>query len=289
METKCYMCGTDDPYNLYAEVNGRKICWDCGINKLRQLCKIKIVSWNCKMLPLYNKEGFTDSKASYIDKKYNADIYVIQECTKYDIKKLNNFKKHITWYGDNIDSKYGIGIFSNRFKIELLDDHNPEFRYIVPYKIFDETIDFTLFAVWTKPKDRENKKIGYTEQIWNAINFSSYKKYLNDRIILIGDFNSNNFWEKEYKRDKVPSHKDIIGKLSEYGIGSAYHKYFNCENGNEKDPTELHGMNIDKRYHVDYCFISRHFEIKNVEVGDLVEWEKVKHSDHCPLFVEFNF
>jgi len=249
---------------------------------------MKIVSWNCQMLPPYNKEGFTENKALYIEKKYNADIYIIQECTEYDIGKLNNFKKNITWYGDNIDSKYGIGIFSDKFQIKLLDDHNPEFRYIVPYKIFNETTEFTLFAVWIKPKDKNNKEIRYTEQTWNAINFSDYKKYLKDSVILVGDFNSNNFWEEEYKRNKVPSHNDIIDKLKEYKIESAYHKYFNCENGNEKEPTELHCMDINKKYHVDYCFMSSNFKLKNVEIGDLIEWEKTKYSDHCPIIVDFD-
>jgi exonuclease III len=81
---------------------------------------MKIVSWNCKAISPYDKEGFTEKKAGYIE-KYNADIYVIQECTAYDIEKLKNFKKHNVWYGDNIDSKDGIGIFSDMYNIKLLE------------------------------------------------------------------------------------------------------------------------------------------------------------------------
>ena len=199
---------------------------------------MKIVSWNCQAKPPYNKYGFTKEKAEFID-KYNADIYIIQEATSYDVELLENFKINKAWYGDNIDSIYGIGIFSNKFKIELLTEHNPDFRYVIPYKIFNEKYNFNLFAVWTKDRDKSNKKIEYTEQIWNAINYSNYNGILKSSVLLAGDFNSNNFWNDEYVIKKIPSHNDIIDKLKEYNIESVYHKYFNCENGNENDPTLL--------------------------------------------------
>jgi endonuclease/exonuclease/phosphatase family metal-dependent hydrolase len=248
--------------------------------------KMRIVSWNCKAIPPYDREGFVENKAKYIE-KYNADIYIIQECTKYDIEKLKDFKKNSIWYGDNVDSKYGIGVFSDLYEIELLHNHNSEFRYIVPYKVFDKNNEFILFAVWTKDKDKNNKKLEYTEQMWRAINFDGYKNYLSGSVILIGDFNSNNYWDKEYFTKKLHSHKDIINKLKEYNIESVYHKYYNCENSNEKEPTLLWQMDVNKKYHIDYCFASNNFKIKNVKIGDLKEWEETKYSDHCPLIIEF--
>jgi endonuclease/exonuclease/phosphatase family metal-dependent hydrolase len=247
---------------------------------------MKIVSWNCKAVPPYDKEGFTKEKADYIG-KYHADIYVIQECTNYDIEHLNDFKKNSVWYGDNLDSKYGIGIFSDTFSVELLGEHNPEYRYVVPYKVSNGSSQFTLFAVWTKDKNKNNEKVEYTEQTWGAINFDGYKKFLEGPVMLTGDFNSNNYWDKEYTGKKLPSHNDIIKKLKGYNIESAYHKYYNCENGNEKDPTLLWQMDINKKYHIDYCFVSDNFKIKIVSITDLTEWSKIKYSDHCPLIIEF--
>jgi endonuclease/exonuclease/phosphatase family metal-dependent hydrolase len=104
--------------------------------------------------------------------------------------------------------------------------------------------------------------------------------------MLIGDFNSNNYWDNEYVKNKVHSHNDIINKLKEYNIVSAYHTYYNCENGNEKEPTLLWKMDINKKYHIDYCFISNNFKLNNVTVSNITEWEKTKHSDHCPLIIE---
>jgi endonuclease/exonuclease/phosphatase family metal-dependent hydrolase len=237
----------------------------------------KIVSWNCRF-------GFDKNKVEYI-KKYLADIYIIQECTKDDIEFLKDVHKYCMWYGDNIDSKYGIGIFSNDFKMELLQDFNPDFRFVIPFKIYDENNEFYIFVVWTKDKDKNNKKIEYTEQTWNAINYKNYEEILSGNVILIGDFNSNNYWNKQYKQKKIPSHKDIINKLKEYKIESAYHKYYNLEDGNEKDATLFWQMDKNKRFHIDYCFISNNFKINNVQIENSEEWEKNKYSDHSPLIV----
>ena len=109
--------------------------------------------------------------------------------------------------------------------------------------------------IWTKDKDENNKKIEYTEQIWKAITSNEYKKYLQGSTIFAGDFNSNNYWDKDYISRKVHSHNNIIEKLLEYNIESAYHKYYCCINGNENDPTLLWKMDIKNKFHIDYCFV----------------------------------
>jgi len=237
---------------------------------------MKLVSWNCKC-------GFTGKKVEFI-KKYNADLYIIQECCEKDFE--NNTFINKTFFCDTIDSKYGVGLFSDKYDFQILPEHNVKFRYIIPYRIFNEDSNFVLFSVWTKEYDINKNKIEYTEQTWNAINFENYQKYLNGSIILVGDFNSNNFWDKNYIADKVHSHNNIIDKLKEYSIESAYHKSNNCKNGDENDPTLLWQMNIDKKYHIDYCFISKDFKINNINIGSLDEWNENKLSDHCPLIIE---
>ena len=244
---------------------------------------MKIISWNCRGAT--DRKGFSKDKLEYIT-NFKADIYVIQECKEDDIDKLD--KKHKKAFCDGIDSNYGIGVFSDKLKITIIPEHNKDFRYLVPFKVSNDDFEFILFAVWTKEKDKENKKTSYTRQVWDAINFDSYIKHLSSSVLLIGDFNSNNRWETDYKRDNVPSHQEIIDKLFEYDIESAYHKYYKCENGKEKDPTELYMMDINKKYHVDYCFLSNNFKLKEVKIGNLTEWANAKYSDHCPISVEFD-
>jgi exonuclease III len=108
---------------------------------------MKIVSWNCGGATQYRNGSFYKTKQNYI-KKYNADIYVIQECIENDIKSLDAVNKK--FYYDNVDSEYGIGIFSDIFEIELLPDHNSDYRYVLRYKVLSDQYEFTLFAIWTK-------------------------------------------------------------------------------------------------------------------------------------------
>ena len=239
---------------------------------------MKIVSWNCRA-------GFNVEKAKFI-KRYNADLYVIQECAQTNLDELKAVFKNKAFYCDYVDSKYGVGLFSDKFDFEILPEHNKNFRYIVPYKVFSDEREFVLFSIWTKDKDENNKKIAYTEPLWNAINYDGYLKYLTNSIILTGDFNSNNFFDKKYVAEKKPSHSDIIKKLREYGIESAYHKFNNCIDGNEYEPTLLWQMNKNNKFHIDYCFISNDYTIKGIRIGSIVEWEENRLSDHCPLIID---
>src|SRR5215469_11496507 len=100
--------------------------------------KMKIITWNSRF-------GFDNNKFHYIN-EYTADIYVIQECTYEDIENIKESKKYCKWYGDNIDSKYGVGVFSDNYKIELLENLNPDFRFVIPFEISNKNNAFILFA-----------------------------------------------------------------------------------------------------------------------------------------------
>jgi endonuclease/exonuclease/phosphatase family metal-dependent hydrolase len=78
----------------------------------------------------------------------------------------------------------------------------------------------------------------------------------------------------------------FINKLREYKIESAYHKYYNLEDGNENDATLFWQMDKNKRFHIDYCSLSNDFEINNVQIESSEEWGKNKYSDHSPLIVD---
>ena len=45
-------------------------------------------------------------------------------------------------------------------------------------------------------------------------------------------------------------------------------------------------MDIEKKFHIDYCFISNDYKINSINIGSLNEWNENKLSDHCPLIIE---
>jgi exodeoxyribonuclease-3 len=236
---------------------------------------LKIITWNC--------QGALRRKFEIILKR-QPDILVVQESERPDKVILNNKINPPTdyyWHGDNIHKGIGIYSFSD-YKFEFLPIFNPEFRYILPFRVTGKGKSFILLAIWAM-SNKVNYSARYIGQVWRAINY--YESLLAESIILVGDFNSNKIWN--YKK-RVGSHSDVVRKLADNKIESVYHRYFNLQQGEEKDPTFYLQRKRNKPYHIDYCFASGDFldKLQEVKIGTYENW--IIHSDHAPLIINFN-
>ena len=220
---------------------------------------MKIVSWNCR--------GKFREKFSAL-MKFNADIYIVQECEnpeKYT-KIKNDFCSNYFWCGES-DSK-GLGVFlksnvnavPNEWKTYCL-------RNFISLNINNE---FDLLSVWACSP--------YIEEyyIYQSINFDKY----NDNTVIIGDFNSNVIWDKDYGKR---NHSAVVKQLDSLGLCSAYHYTAGEEQGNETAKTFFLYKHLDKAYHIDHCFV-RKDRILNYKIGVAEEW--IKYSDHVPIELE---
>ncbi|MBL7966119.1 MAG: endonuclease/exonuclease/phosphatase family protein [Prolixibacteraceae bacterium] len=235
---------------------------------------MKIITWNCNMA--FRK------KANFI-LSLNPDILIVPECEHPDKLKFPAETPKPTdflWFGTNQNK--GLGIFSyseNRF--EVLDNHLPELRMIIPIAVTGGKIDFNLFAIWANnPDDKDGQ---YVEQVWKAVNF--YHEILaKNQTILVGDFNSNVIWDKTHR---IGNHSNVVKLLEEKGIQSTYHVFHRQIQGLEKHPTLFMYRHKEKPYHIDYCFASKYLieKLQSVEVGAFDSW--IQHSDHMPLIVSF--
>ena len=234
---------------------------------------MKIISWNC--------QGAFRRKAEFICAE-NPDILVIQECENpnnlvFDL--TTRIPNRFLWFGDNKNK--GVGIFSYcDLKLELYEEYKSEFKIVVPLKVTSTETNFILFAICANnPKEKNSQ---YVEQVWKAINY--YENILTEeRIILIGDFNSNQIWDKKHRNG---NHTDVVNKLKLNGIESVYHTFFAEEHGKETQPTFYLYRHKDKPYHIDYCFTSNKLtkKLKKVQVGTYEKWRN--YSDHSPIIVE---
>jgi exodeoxyribonuclease III len=236
---------------------------------------MRLISWNC--------QGAFRKKADLI-LALHPDILVIQECEhpdKYIYNPGNKNPDSQYWYGD---SKHkGICILSFKdYKFELLPIFNPKFRYILPFYVTGHGKTFTLFAIWAM-NNKENYDARYIGQVWLAINY--YADLLGAATILVGDFNSNKIWDN---KSRVGNHSDVVTKLAENNIQSIYHRHFEMEQGKEKNSTFFLQRNINKPYHIDYCFASADIldKVLNLEIGTYQNW--TTYSDHSPLIVDFD-
>ena len=236
---------------------------------------MKLITWNC--------QGAFRKKTDVI-LAHQPDILVVQECEHPDKLIFGSTTQRPNdsyWYGDNLHK--GIGIYSySDYRFELLEIFNPEFRYILPVRVTGQGQTFTMFAIWAM-NNKEFPEARYIGQIWLAINY--YMDLLGNSTILIGDFNSNKIWDS---KDRVGNHTAVVDKLADKNIYSTYHRHLNLAQGKEIHPTFFLNRNINKPYHIDYCFASANIydKLQSVEVGTFANW--IIYSDHTPLIVNFD-
>jgi exonuclease III len=217
--------------------------------------------------------------------KFKPDILIIPECEHPDKLKFTgriSRPTDILWFGSN--QHKGLGIFSySDYKFKLLDEYNPDFKLVIPISVYNTCGTITLYAIWANnPSDREGR---YVTQVWKAINY--YDSLLtNEKIILIGDFNSNTIWDRPRRQG---NHSTVVTFLENKGIYSTYHRQFNIQQGREEHPTFYLYKQKQKPYHIDYCFASQDLieKLQSVEIGSFKAWRK--YSDHVPVIVSFNF
>lgn len=232
---------------------------------------MKIITWNCNMA-FRRKAGLLAI--------HQPDIVVIQECENPDrLKFAEDVPKptDIVWSGDNVHK--GVGVFSyGDYRLKIHKTYNREFKTVIPIEVTGNDADFLLFAVWANnPLD---KKFQYVGQIWKAVHY--YEKLLKKPSIWIGDFNSNTIWDKPRREF---NHSALVRFFADRKIHSAYHQFYNQLHGIEEHPTYFLYKHEDKHYHLDYCFLSNHFELEHVEIGTYHDWRE--HSDHKPLIITF--
>ena len=211
------------------------------------------------------------------------DILVIIEC-EHPEKLIFNSElpkpTDILWFGNNHHK--GIALFSYcEFRFKKFENHNENFKSIIPIEITSEKFKFNLFLIWAfNPDDREGK---YITQVWKAINYYD-SLLINFPTVLIGDFNSNTIWDKKHK---MGNHSSVVQQLEKRRIYSTYHYYYNQIQGTEEHPTFYMHRHRDKPYHIDYCFVSSDIleRLQSVHVGDSDFW--LKYSDHVPLIMHF--
>lgn len=227
---------------------------------------MKIVSWNCN--------GGLRKKYHALE-DLNADVLVIQECedpSQSKHKDYSDWAENYLWVGKNKNK--GIGIFAKeKTKLEILDLESDSLKIFLPFVIND---CFKVVAVWTQPTD--SGAFRYIGQMWKYLQI--HKDFIKTDIdLIIGDFNSNKIWDR---KRSTANHSDVVREFSEIGILSAYHHFFNCDQGEELHPTFYMYRKIDKPYHIDYAFTSKSIiNHSNIEIGSHEKW--LTYSDHMPV------
>lgn len=226
---------------------------------------MKIVSWNCN-------GRFRDKYQHVLKEK--ADIYVIQECEDPYKTEDSHYKELFCdgkgFWIPNTDAK-GVGVFtrSSDIKLTKLNEWKGEnIPTFLPVRVNNE---FTLLGVWACDKYCENFYDYYLEN----------QDFIDGKVLMIGDFNSNVKLDKGHPKDKRWS--SCVELLAQKNLVDVYNELTGEAEGEETKPTFFMYRKLDKPYHIDRCVAAKGC-VKNLEIKADHTWLNL--SDHLPIVVE---
>jgi len=227
-----------------------------------------------------------------LDRKLGAlrslrpDIAVLSEVSCPDIlrSKLPELDRvPMVWVGDNVNK--GLAIVSFGGDELILDaSYRETNQYVAPVHVNGRN-QFRLLAVW----DHNDRKEGLNRRpgpLLRALQDSS-EFCRHEHLVLAGDFNNHPRWDKP----KGPNNmSEIIAQLTDRNLVSLYHQRSGLPFGAELQSTYWYWRRRDKRYHIDYIFVSKAVLKKVIafEIGTYEDWCLSGLSDHAPLIAEFD-
>ena len=198
------------------------------------------------------------------------DVAVLPECASPKDSALDG---RVVWTGDN--PSHGLGIVAHQgWKLTLLDDGLGPAHTIAAR--VDGPEQFNLIGVWTL------RTPSYVEAMYSVL--EHFGRLIRQApTVIAGDFNTSSTFDTPNSR---LNHAEIVRRMEDLGLVSAYHAFHGEGHGEETHPTYYYQWKQDRPFHIDYCFIPSNWShmISNVSVGNFDKWSQA--SDHRPLLTE---
>jgi exonuclease III len=231
---------------------------------------MKLVTWNCS-------SRYEDKHEKLV--KLDADIIVIQECSELSMTEMNIPGEWNSWWiGENQNK--GLGLLA-RAPWVILEKWalRPKWAGMA---MIGGPAPIRLFPVWAHKSVSPDKE--YIEQVHLLLDLIEQNPPTPFTIV-VGDFNSNSKWDKDYKSC---NHTQAVERFRKLGMESAYHRFFGVAQGAEEHPTLWFRKNKHNTFHIDYVFLSQQLlpKLKGVAVGRCDDW--LTFSDHASVLVDLD-
>lgn len=229
---------------------------------------MRIVSWNCQ-------QGFKKKKGALAALK--PDIAVLCEAPLTNPFEASLLDGPVSWHSAGSVPNKGLAVAGFHEELQSEAGRSPSCRWGVAVSRQDGP---GVLGVWSVPLPGQR----YGQEVLGIID--SHADWIaGGGVIVAGDFNIDANGVGNGARGAV-LFAEIIRRLAELGLVSAYHSWNGEAFGEESAMTHYHQRRPDRGFHIDYCFIPKewHTAVRAVVVGAPEQW--LQHSDHMPILVD---
>jgi exonuclease III len=236
---------------------------------------MKIVTWNMdfwKRSAQQRKSGW-----NYLWEAINPDVAILQEI----VPPEESFEDFSVIYHE-LDKKrrWGTSVISkHRISKEIhFNNYYPGSSGLIVAEI-KLSDSFTLTVVSINGLiDQEGYATTTMHHILSDLTSTLHKTY-GRNVILGGDFNVSEQWDKKYK-NRDPMHKFVFDRLENFGLINCTKKFFNAH-----VQTHSHSRSTFE-WQNDYIFVSENMIDKVIDCKVINESEVKDFSDHFPVIIE---
>jgi len=233
---------------------------------------MRLVTWNCRIGGYRKKAKRMASLA--------PDVLAVQEVEPLDGILLLAGDSQPTFCHRAANPQFpkrGIGLFSyTDTTIRAVGAENT-LNGFQRYEAVRDELVFNVAAVW--PWATKSARTSY-RQAHDGL--AAHRAWILERpTVVLGDFNASASFAGSAWRDLA----ELMRGLD---LTSAYHHFSGDPFGEERAHTHFHRGNVDRPFHLDYCFVPNSWvpKIRRVEVGAHADWNSV--SDHVPVIVDLD-
>jgi endonuclease/exonuclease/phosphatase family metal-dependent hydrolase len=211
-------------------------------------------------------------KQSLID-LLQPDVLILQEVSRRDLESLDAPFCH--WVGANESKGLGVVVYRDD-PCSITSPYQAELPWFIPFSVGEVRI----LASWACSISYRRQ---YVRLMHEAVDH--YRAYLTSPTsMVIGDFNSNQIFDRKYRAD---NHSGLVDKLGTMGMISLYHRSTGEAHGNETVPTYYQYRRLTMPYHFDFAFATEGLATcSSLAIGTAGRW--LPMSDHMPLIIDLD-
>jgi endonuclease/exonuclease/phosphatase family metal-dependent hydrolase len=221
---------------------------------------VRVITWNCR-------HGSLNERVAQLATE-SPDLVFVQEWAP---------ARSITagFLARSVNSRKGIalGSLNPAFRLRRLNTPQGCGRAVIAARVKRDRRDFTVLGIWAQGPRFADDVLSSLEACGRLLRQTP--------SMVLGDLNSGT---RQYGEPYVSrGHSRIVDMLSGYGLESAYHRLHHVAHGGEQHSTYRHQMKASLAWHIDFCFLPRHWTIHAARVIDS-DWALT--SDHNALLID---